>query len=108
MCFTFLSFFIVIYQIASKLLDNLENELIFDHENVYLTKQLGLQFLYLSITEIVIGMIYGLMIMSSIGSFNVATNNIIFVYVVIGLVLQVVSQILKKATEIAEENSLTI
>ena len=101
-------YFIVIYKLSSKLLENLSSDVIFDDENVQLTKQLGLQFLYLSITEIVIGILFGIIVFSSVGTFNIATNNTIFVYVVIGLVLQIVALILKKATRIYEENKLTI
>ncbi len=90
------------------LLDNLNNNNIFLDINAKLSQEIGLYFLYLSVTEIVIGFILGFSLISSSGSFNIATNNTIFVYIIVGLVLQIISKILQKATEIYEENQLTI
>lgn len=102
------AFFIFIYFKTVDLIGNLNENNIFSDVNGKLTQEIGLYFLYLSVTEIVVGFILGLMLLSSINSFNIATNNTIFVYVIIGLVLQIISKILQKATEIYEENQLTI
>ncbi|KFZ27626.1 MAG: hypothetical protein KQ78_00165 [Candidatus Izimaplasma bacterium HR2] len=102
------TFFIFIYFKTMNLLDNLNNNNIFLDINAKLSQEIGLYFLYLSVTEIVIGFILGFSLISSSGSFNIATNNTIFVYIIVGLVLQIISKILQKATEIYEENQLTI
>ena len=102
------TFFIFIYIKTVSLLENLNNNKIFLKDNSILSKEIGLNFLYLSITEILVGFALGVMLYSSTGSFNIATNNTIFVYILIGLVLQIFSKILYKATEIHNENQLTI
>ena len=101
-------YYIFIYQLSSKLLYNLKINEIFTLDNSQFIKRIGLLFLYLSLTEIIVGLLFAIMTFSSTGSFNVSTNNAIFVYVVIALVLQVVSLLHKRATSIYEENQLTI
>ncbi|AUD64508.1 hypothetical protein BK011_02005 [Tenericutes bacterium MZ-XQ] len=101
-------YYIFIYQLSSKLLYNLKVNHIFTLDNSSIIKRIALMFLYLSITEIVVGLFFAIITFSSTRSFNVSTNNTIFVYVIIALVLEVISLLLKKATHIYEENQLTI
>ena len=101
-------YYVFIYQLSSKLLYNLKINNIFTLDNSSYIKRIGLLFLYLSITEIVVGLFFAIITFSSTRSFNVSTNNTIFVYVIIALVLEVISLLLRKATYIYEENQLTI
>lgn len=103
-------FFAYIFIEARKLLFNLKEDEIFIEDNHRFTKRLGVLFLYLALTETISG--FFLDIIDVIGggnmSFNVTTNFSIFIFVIIGLVLILVSKILKKAIEIYKENELTV
>lgn len=101
-------FFIYIYLAAKTLLENLESNTIFNKENVDSVKDMGLLFIYLSITEIAFGFLFGLLTYESSQHFVIESNNVLYVYIILGLVLNVVSLILKRAVEIYEENQLTI
>lgn len=105
-----LTFMILVYQRVVKLLDNLSNKNIFVKENSKYTKEVGLLCLYFALTETVIGLILGLIVLAGTGNFqiSIATNNTTFIYIIIGLTLQVISKILKQSSDIYEENQLTI
>jgi hypothetical protein len=102
------TFFIFIYFKTVELLDNLNKGSIFANSNAILTREIGLYFLYLSMTEIIAGFILGIITFSSTGSFNIASNATIYIYIIVALVLQIISKILQKAIDIYEENQLTI
>ncbi len=100
-------FFIFIYYSTLLLLKNLNNDIIFSYENCDYIKDISKQFFYLSITEISFGFVLSL-IMIGTGGFEFVTNDSVFAFIVIGVVLQIISLILRKATEIHLENELTI
>lgn len=101
-------YYVIIYKLSTKLLDNLNKKDVFLMENSTYIKQIGLNFLYLSLMEIVVGLFLGWITFSSTGTFNMATNNTIYIYVIVALVFEVIALILRKATLIYEENKLTI
>lgn len=102
--------FFFVYQNIRLLLKNLESNIIFTEQNFTLTKKIGELFLSLAFLEVIVGFIYDLLdVISGNGySFEVTTNFSIFIYVIIGLLLFLVSKILEKAIEIYKENQLTI
>ncbi len=102
------TFYVLIYIEVKDLLNNLVESKIFIDTNAKLTKQAGLLFLYLALTEMITGLLLGLLFMDATGNFNITTNNTIIIYIIIGLVLQIVSKILDKATTIYNEHQLTI
>ena len=106
--FIITTFYILVYLEVRDLLQNLVENKIFIDENTNLTKQAGLLFMYLAVTEMISGFALGILFKDAIGSFNITTNNTIIIYVIIGLVLQIVSKILDKATTIYNEHQLTI
>ena len=77
-------------------------------ENTVYTKKIGLCFTYLAITEVIAGLILGIINLFVTGEFGLFTNSTIFLYLVIGFVLIVISFILERAIKIYEENKLTI
>ena len=101
-------FFILIYKKTMNLLDNLNTSKIFLLDNAIFARDIGLYFLYLSVTEILAGFALGILFINEIDTFTLSTNSTIFVYIIIGLVLQIFSKILIKAVQIHNENQLTI
>jgi|GEM_PF-2210410 len=101
-------YYIYIYIWSSKLLLNLSMNHVFIMDNSNYIKQIALLFIYLALTEIMVGLIFGLIAFSSSGTFTISTDNRIFAYLIIAIVLEVISLLLKKATMIYEENQLTI
>ncbi len=108
--FIYIVFFLFIFLNTKDLLTNLKNDDIFIDENYILTKKIGELFLYLALTETLTGFLLDLIdVFGRNGfTFNVTTNFSIFIFVIIGLVLILVSKILQKAIAIYKENQLTI
>lgn len=108
---TELIYFVVIYQTGLKLLNNIKNDVIFDDSNVLYVQTIGKQFVYLTIVQLIAGLIlavFDFIISEPYKQFTFQTNPVIFLYLAIALILFIVSLILKKAIKIARENELTI
>jgi hypothetical protein len=106
-----LLYFSQVFINTKRLLFNLSTNNIFDDLNCFYTKKIGTTFVYLSITEIISGLVIGffrLISDSSYVEFRLTTNSTVILYLVIGLILLILSLILKKAIEIYKENQLTI
>jgi Protein of unknown function (DUF2975) len=106
-----LLFFVKIFLDSKALLNNLMNEKIFVQSNSRLTRQIGVNFTYLAITEIISGLVFAIGRFSLslyFKEFRIQTNTTVVLFLVIGLILLIVSSILQKAIEIYEEHTLTI
>ena len=106
-----LSYFVVIFNCTKILLENLSKNEIFVDANSALTKKIGVSFIYLSVTEIIVGFVLGIIMFLSgttFKEFRLELNTMLIMFIVIGLILLIVSFILEKAIEIYKENSLTI
>lgn len=103
-----ITFLIIIYKEGKKLLNNIENNVIFDHKNVLSVTSIGKQFLLLTLVEIITGLFFGVVSFVTNGKFTLTTNPVMILFIAIGLIMLIVSFILKKAIEIYEENKLTI
>lgn len=101
-------YFILIFINTRKLLKNLNNEIIFDESNSKYTKEIGISFVYLALTEITVGLVMGVINFINEQEFKLITNSVVTLYLIIGIILVIVSVILDKAIEIYKENSLTI
>ena len=106
----YLVYFTYIFINTQKLLMNLKDDKIFVKENYFYTKKIGQIFLYLALTESLSGLFLDILDVLNGGNFafNVTTNFTIFIFVIIGLVLFLISKILQKSIEIYQENELTI
>ena len=106
----YLVYFTYIFINTKKLLFNLKADNIFLEENYHLTKRIGQIFLYLALTESLAGLFLDFLDVLNGGdfAFNVTTNFSIFIFVIVGLVLFLISKILQKSIEIYQENELTI
>lgn len=106
-----LLFFIAIFNRAKQIITNLEVNLIFEESNADLTFQIGSYFIYMAIVEIVSGFILSIvnfMMNTTWKEFYFQVNTTITLFFAIGLILLVVSFILRKAIELYNENQLTI
>lgn len=104
-------YYISIFTLAKKLLDNLNNDIIFEEENVESIKKIGSNFIYLGVVEIITGLVLGIFNILSDSSwkeFRLETNPTVILFLIIGNILLIISYILKKAIEIYKENQLTI
>ncbi|MBN2540753.1 MAG: DUF2975 domain-containing protein [Bacilli bacterium] len=104
------TFLILIYNNVIKLMNNLAKKEIFITRNSYYVKGIGLLFLYLALTEIIVGLIVGVIMFRSYGNFTItfSSDSSVFVYIIVGLAMQIIAKILKMACKIYEENQLTI
>lgn len=106
-----LLFFISIFILSRKLIHNLKASIIFNQQNATYIHQIGSQFIYMSIVEILIGFVVGIISFlagSTTRDFMIQTNTTLLLFVLFGLILLLVSFVLKKAIELYEENQLTI
>jgi hypothetical protein len=103
-----IGFFIYIFMDLRKIVQNLSSSKIFDRENIELTNHMGVLFIYLTFTEILVAGLIGVIMFFQGLSFTISTNPTIILFVFIGLTLLIVSRLIEKANDIYEENQLTI
>ncbi|MDD4077796.1 MAG: DUF2975 domain-containing protein [Bacilli bacterium] len=104
-------YFSAIFMTSKKLLNNLSNNIIFEDANTEYIQEIGSYFIYLSVVEIIAGIVIGIinfLTADSWAEFRLQTNISILLFLVIGIILLIISYILKKAIEIYKENQLTI
>ena len=103
------TFYIAIMLWADKLLKNLVNKKIFHIENPTLTKKIGKAFLILFVAEITTGLLISIAHFVSVGgTFEITTSAKMFMYLIIGFILLIVSSLYDNSIKIYEENQLTI
>lgn len=104
-----LVFYIAILFWADKLLKNLQNKRIFDKENPVFTKKIGQAFLVLFVGETLTGLFIAAAHFFSVGgSFTITTNPIMFMNLIVGFILLIISSLFENSIRIYEENQLTI
>lgn len=100
--------FVYLFKDLKRLLFNLKENIVFDSSNIDLTSSMGTLLIYLTLSEILAGLVLGVFFFFGNGSFYLTTNPTIILYIFLGLTLFIVSQLLDKAKTLYEENKLTI
>jgi hypothetical protein len=94
---------------ADKLLKNLTHRIVFVRENALYTRQIGEAFLILFVFEVLGALVLSAaMFLSSGGTFELVTNETMFLQLIIGFVLLIVASLFEQSIQIYEENQLTI
>lgn len=94
---------------ADRLLKNLTNRIVFVHENATYTRQIGEAFLILFVIEVLGALaLSAAMFFRSGGTFELITNETMFLQLIIGFVLLIVASLFEQSILIYEENQLTI
>ncbi|MBI9008598.1 MAG: DUF2975 domain-containing protein [Tenericutes bacterium] len=103
------SFYIAIMLWADKLLGNLKINKIFHIDNTKYTKKIGMAFLILFVAEVTTGLLINIAHFASVGgTFELTTSPKMFMYLIIGFILLIVSSLFENSIKIYEENQLTI
>lgn len=94
---------------ADRLLKNLTQRIVFVRENALYTRQIGEAFLILFVFEVLGALaLSAAMFFSSGGTFELVTNETMFMQLIIGFVLLIVASLFEQSIQIYEENQLTI
>lgn len=94
---------------ADRLLKNLTHRIVFVRENASYTRQIGEAFLILFVFEVLSALVLSAaMFLSSGGTFELVTNETMFLQLIIGFVLLIVASLFEQSIQIYEENQLTI
>lgn len=94
---------------ADRLLKNLTHRIVFVRENALYTRQIGEAFLILFVFEVVGALVLSTaMFFGSGGTFELVTNETMFLQLIIGFVLLIVASLFEQSIQIYEENQLTI
>jgi hypothetical protein len=102
-------FYVSILIWADRLLGNLTRRVVFVHENAKHTRQIGEAFLMLFVVEVLGALLLSTaMFLSSGGTFEITTNDAMFLQLIIGFVLLIVASLFEQSIQLYEENKLTI
>lgn len=102
-------FYVSILSWADRLLGNLTRRIVFVRENAGHTRRIGEAFLMLFVVEVLGALLLSAaMFLSSGGTFEITTNETMFLQLIIGFVLLIVASLFEQSIQIYEENQLTI